>query len=362
MPLAGGPPKGIESAVCGATRLGSWDGMVRTQEVGGLRRARRARTGAAGGLLALVALVAGCAMASPEPGASAAGDSIAATATHRTSTRAAPATPTPPPRPQLPRGGRELLPDYRLVGFAGAPGSVALGRLGVGNLDDRTREIAGLGASYAGGRKVMPVLELIATVVQSRPGRDGKYRTRASDTVIADHLAAARRTKGLLLLNIQPGRASFMEEVRHYSRWLEEPDVGLALDPEWAMGPGEVPMQVFGSTTGREIDAVAAHLSTIVRKHDLPEKALVFHQLSPSIVTREKDIRAHHGVVVIKSVDGIGSRAMKTSTWTKLTKQLAPTVQPGFKLFYKEDRKYGPLMTPAQVLALRPQPAYVLYE
>ncbi len=264
--------------------------------------------------------------------------------------------------PELPRGGRTILPDYRLVGYAGAPGSAALGRLGVGKIDDRTREIEKLGRAYAAGRRPMPVLELIATVVQASPGRDGKYRSRMSATVIDEHLAAARRAKGLLLLNIQPGRASFMEEVKAYARWLKEPDVGIALDPEWAMGPRQVPMRVFGHATGKQIDAVAAHLSAVVRTHDLPEKVLVFHQLAPSIVSGEKDIRSHPGVVVIKSVDGIGSQAQKTSTWTKLTTTLSPTVRAGFKLFLEEDRRHGPLMTPDQVLALRPQPDYVLYE
>jgi hypothetical protein len=37
-------------------------------------------------------------------------------------------------------------------------------------------------------------------------------------------------------------------------------------------------------------------------------------------------------------------------------------VHPGFKLFHDEDTRSGPLMTPKQVLALRPTPEYVLYE
>ncbi len=167
---------------------------------------------------------------------------------------------------------------------------------------------------------------------------------------------------GILLLGIQPGRADFLTEVKHYERWLVQPDVGLALDPEWAMGPGQVPMTVFGHTTGAEIDSVAAYLAGLVKAHDLPEKALVFHQLSPAIVSRQKDIRMHPGVAIIKSVDGIGSPANKVSTWTKLTKNLPKGVHAGFKLFYEEDRAFGPLMTPKQVLALRPEPDYVLYE
>jgi hypothetical protein len=67
-------------------------------------------------------------------------------------------------------------------------------------------------------------------------------------------------------------------------------------------------------------------------------------------------------VAILKSVDGIGSRAMKLSTYDKLVSHLPRPVHAGFKLFYSEDRRFGPLMTPAEVLALRPQPEYVLFE
>lgn len=237
-----------------------------------------------------------------------------------------------------------------------------MGRLGIGKLDDRAKELVRVGQPYADGEKVMPVLELIGTIVQPHPGRDGMWRSRVSPKVVDDYLAAARKVKGILLINIQPGRADFLDEVKSYERWLTQPDVGIALDPEWAMGPGQVPMKVFGHTTGNEIDEVAAYLASIVKRYDLPEKALVFHQLRLSIVSDEKAIRRHPGVVIIKSVDGIGNRAEKTKTWTALTRNLPPAVHPGFKLFYEEDVQHGTLMTPTQVLALRPKPDYVLYE
>ena len=110
------------------------------------------------------------------------------------------------------------------------------------------------------------------------------------------------------------------------------------------------------------LEAVAQMCSYFVQKHDLPEKVLVYHQLAPSIVRSENEIREHPGVAIVKSVDGIGSRSMKLSTYRKLTAELPEPVHAGFKLFYSEDREFGPLMTPAQVLALRPQPEYVLYE
>ncbi|MEO7754844.1 MAG: hypothetical protein ABIS35_15675 [Terracoccus sp.] len=344
------------------------------------------RATAAAVLVALATALAGCASAAPPvapvaPAPSSAstspsttGRSGTPTARHSPTTAAtpsssasAPATTGPPAGgasagAQLPGGGRTLFPEHRLVGFAGVPGSRAMGRLGIGDLDDRAQEILEVGEPYADGRKVLPVLELIATIVQGAPGRDGKYRSRVSAATVDRHLAAAREVNGILLLGIQPGRADFLTEVKHYERWLVQPDVGLALDPEWAMGPGQVPMMVFGHTTGAEIDSIAAYLAGLVKAHDLPEKALVFHQLSPAIVSRQKDIRMHPGVAIIKSVDGIGSPANKVSTWTKLTKNLPKGVHAGFKLFYEEDRAFGPLMTPKQVLALRPEPDYVLYE
>ena len=65
---------------------------------------------------------------------------------------------------------------------------------------------------------------------------------------------------------------------------------------------------------------------------------------------------------MVASVDGIGSPGAKTATWKKVIGVTPKVVHPGFKLFYVEDRQHGPLMTPAQVLALNPTPEYVLYE
>ncbi|MGH8827030.1 MAG: hypothetical protein ACRDVZ_05375, partial [Jiangellaceae bacterium] len=73
-------------------------------------------------------------------------------------------------------------------------------------------------------------------------------------------------------------------------------------------------------------------------------------------------LQTHSGVVTIKSVDGIGTRAEKQNTWNRLMPTRPPHVHPGFKLFFAEDVERGPLMTPAQVLALTPTPDYVLYE
>jgi hypothetical protein len=209
---------------------------------------------------------------------------------------------------------------------------------------------------------VLPVLELITYVVNATPGPDGDYNTRVPDATIRRYLQAARRHRALLLLDVQPGRDHFLPLVRQLRPWLEQPDVGLALDPEWAVGPGQRPGQVFGRTTGKELDSVAAYLDRLASEKGLPQKVLIFHQVAASVVRNQDDIRTRPGVVVVKSVDGIGSRGMKTDTWRVLVRKLPSSIHTGFKLFFEEDTRHGPLMTPKQVLRLRPQPEYVLYE
>ncbi|MFI5698197.1 hypothetical protein ACIA58_40445 [Kribbella sp. NPDC051586] len=274
------------------------------------------------------------------------------------------ATPTPPPPPadgDLPRGGRVIFPKYQLVGYVGLPGSPALGPLDK-DLDAKAAKLETLSRAYAAGRTPQPVLELIAVVARGSRGKDGLYRGRLDDSAIEEYLTVARKHKMLLLLDIQPGRAKILPEVKRLERWLKEPDVGLAFDPEWAVGPGQVPGRVFGHTTGAELDSIAAYLSGLVKANDLPEKVFVFHQLSARIVSDEKALKPHPGVVTIKSVDGIGARTDKLKTWTKLTTSLPPAVHAGFKLFYTEDARHGPLMTPPQVLALKPRAELVIYE
>jgi hypothetical protein len=266
----------------------------------------------------------------------------------------------------LPRGGREFFPTYRLVGYCGTPGGApALGRL-AGNLEKQAKAIEGYAAQYAGDRKTMPVFELIVVVVTGLPGPDNKFRRRVPDNVVDDYLKAARAAQAVLLLNIQPGHSDFMTEIHHYEKYLHEPDIGLALDPEWAMDPKDtktLPGKEYGYVTGGTLNEVAELMAGIVTADDLPEKLLVFHQVNNWVLKKEEEIAAHKGVVFVKSVDGLGPGATKVKTYNWLVKTMPESVHPGFKLFFDEDTANGhKLMTPKDVLALTPVPEYVMYE
>jgi len=233
-----------------------------------------------------------------------------------------------------------------------------------GNLTRRAQELSTLAEKYAGDREVLPAFELIAVIVMGAPGPDKAWRRRVPASVVDDYLKAAREAKALLLLNIQPGHSDFLTEVKAFERWLREPDVGIALDPEWQMWkPDQKPGSVYGQTSGEVINDVASYMADIVRENKLPEKALVFHQVNGYVLKNEGALVAHAGVVLIKSVDGLGITGAKISTYNYLVKSLAPEVHPGFKLFFDEDVRFGGrLMGPKEVMALTPLPEYVMYE
>jgi hypothetical protein len=269
-----------------------------------------------------------------------------------------------PAKLELPRGGRTIFPHNRLVGFCGTPGAPALGEL-QGNLVVKSKALIGYAERYVDvdERKVLPVFELIAVVVQAGSGADGKFRRRVEDSVVDTYLRLAREAKGLLLLNIQPGQSEFLTEVKHFEKYLREPDVGIALDPEWAMKTGQRPGKIYGQTTAAEINEIAEYLSKTIAEHDLPEKALTYHQVNRYVVKDEPTLRAFPGVVVIKSVDGLGPKHSKIETYNLLMQLLSPSSHAGFKLFFDEDRRNGgTLMTPKEVMALKPAPEYVMYE
>jgi hypothetical protein len=264
-----------------------------------------------------------------------------------------------PPGPQLPRGGTAILPRYRVVAFYGTARTERLGVLGAGTPDQEARKLLRQTRIYRYDRPVLPVFELIATVASFHPGDDGKYRFRQPPEVIQAYLDAIRKVKGLLVLDIQPGRGDFMSEVRRYGRFLQEPDVGLALDGEWHVGPKEVPGVTIGSIDAVTINRAEAYVSDIVSRFRLPQKLFVIHQFTPGEVKKKQDIvRDPPGLAVVLDIDGFGAKLTKVSKYNLLTGERDGFFH-GVKLYYGQDPD---LMTAQDVLGLRPTPDVVIYQ
>jgi hypothetical protein len=250
-----------------------------------------------------------------------------------------------------------IFPGNRVVAFYGAPQDPQLGELGIGTPARAAAKLERQARAYG---SVLPAFELIATVASGSPGDDGRYSTRQPRRVIDRYLKAARAAKALLILDIQPGHAEFMDEVRALRPYLEQPDVSIALDPEWKVPDGQVPGRVIGSTDAADVNMVSAYMSAIVRARKLPQKLLVVHQFTDSMIMRKELLSRPPGVALTLNVDGFGNRAVKVAKYDEFTRTpIARRFHAGFKLFYHEDTN---LMSPPRVLRLRPRPEFVVYE
>jgi hypothetical protein len=259
---------------------------------------------------------------------------------------------------ELPRGGTTVLPDYRVVGFYGAPQSDQLGELGIGSAKSAARRLHRVAEPYEKADKpIYPAFELIATIALAGPGSDGKYRKRQPSSVIRDYLRVAKDRRLLLLLDIQPGRSTFIEEVKHLKGFLSNRNVGIAIDPEWNMGPRGVPGERIGHVSAGMVNRVVRFMNRLVRRHDLPQKLLVIHQFTEDMLRNESRIGTPRRVAVVLNADGFGTPSQKRNKYRELAED--EPFHPGFKLFYREDTN---LMSPKQVLRLRPRPQFVVYE
>lgn len=260
---------------------------------------------------------------------------------------------------ELPGGGRQIFPDYRVVAFYGAARTHELGVLGIGPDLALERLLEQAAAYERPDRPVLPAFELIATVASGAPGPDGMYRSKVDDFLIGGYLDAAREAKLLLILDIQPGRSDFMKEIKVLEDYLKEPDVGLAMDPEWHVGPGQVPGVHLGSTDAATINQVSAYLARIVRQHDLPQKLFVVHQFTSDMIKNKEKIKIRPELAMTFDVDGFGDRPNKISKYEAFTRGYKKKFNHGIKLYYERDTN---LMTPKAVLRLEPEPDLIIYQ
>jgi len=265
---------------------------------------------------------------------------------------------------QLPGGGQLVFPGRTLVALYGTPGTAALGVLGEQGLDAsiaRARQHAARYDKLVDG-PVVPTFEIIATVASSVAGPDGNYSTEIDPATLRPWVVAAERAGLYVVLDLQPGRADFLTQAKQYQSLLQLPNVGLALDPEWRLGPGELPLQQIGSVGIDEINRVAGWLASLTRSKLLPQKLLVLHQFRVSMIQgRDRLDTSHPELAVVLHADGQGTQGNKQATWRTLHQDL-PSGQLfwGWKNFYDEDH---PMLTPEQTVAqVNPRPNLISYQ
>lgn len=258
---------------------------------------------------------------------------------------------------ELPQGGTKIFPAYRVVAYYGTAGSATLGVLGEGSPETMLPKLRRAARGFAGDRRIQVAYELIATVAQAKPGRDGDYSQMIDESKIRRYVDQARRNKVLVILDLQPGRESFLPQAKRLEKYLVQPHVGLALDPEWRMGKGKVPGRTIGRAGAAEINSVSGYVSGLVARHKLPEKLFVVHQFRGSMLPDVQKVARRPGLALVQHVDGFGTRSEKDATWRRLRRP--QQFHMGYKLFYDEDVKR---YQPRDVLKFKPVPELISFQ
>lgn len=267
-----------------------------------------------------------------------------------------------PDQPTFPPGDRTLFPTYRFVALYGSPDTPALGVLGEAPMDqtiERAKALAGIYQTFT-AQKMLPTLEVIATVAAASPGDDGNYSRESSVERLRPWVMAAQEAGVYVVLDLQPGRTDFLSQAKQYEELLRQPNVGLALDPEWRLKPDQLHLKQIGAVDIEEVNATADWLASLTTAHDLPQKVFLLHQFRLSMLPgRERLNTSHDKLAYIIQMDGNGAQSTKLTTWRSVQASLPSNVYMGWKNFYNEDL---PVLTPQETMALSPVPWYISYQ
>ena len=273
-----------------------------------------------------------------------------------------PETPTSDSSPsEQSNAGTSLLDGHLLVTWYGNPHSRAMGVLGQETGAERASRLRQQAAGYATltSKQVLPAYHLVAVVAQATAGVDGQWRRRESSNVTLSLLEEARSFGFALVLDVQPGRSAIEDELAFLRPFLQEPDVHLALDPEFDMSEGQRPGRELGHMHASDINAALDVLEQILAAAPgLPPKVLIVHQFKLSMLPDKEKIRPRARIDLVLNMDGFGSRSLKLATYRTVMRQGSLPFA-GFKLFYRQDTN---LFEPAEVMRLTPVPSVVIYQ
>lgn len=264
---------------------------------------------------------------------------------------------------ELPGGGQLVLPGKTYVALYGTPSTGALGVLGEQPIEQtitRAEEHAGWYADLV-DEPVVPTHEIIVTVASEGPGGDGNYSNELPVSEIEPLVDLAAEHGHYVVLDLQPGRTDFRTQAEIYEELLLRPNVGLALDPEWRLGPDEVHMTRIGHVEASEVNDVVDYLADLTREHQLPQKVLVLHMFQTRMIPDVEQVdRSRDEVAVLIHADGQGTQGDKQATWRALH-QHAPSFELwGWKNFYDED---APMLSAEDTMGLvSPDPDFISYQ
>lgn len=257
-----------------------------------------------------------------------------------------------------------LLDNQHFAAMYGHPAGPALGVLGEQSPKktvERVKQLVNKYEKSAPGVRFQPSFEIIATIATAGPGKYKDYSGRTPISELRPLVDIAKEEGITVILDLQPGRASMLEQAKYYEELLLEPHVGLALDPEWKLAKDGKHLVRIGHVTAKQVNEVSEWLATLTRENVLPQKMFVLHQFQTQMIRDRKKVNTGHPeLATVIHVDGQGPTGAKMSTWNHIRKNPPPNVAWGWKNFVDED---VPMLTTTETWQqVKPHPALITYQ
>lgn len=217
---------------------------------------------------------------------------------------------------------------------------------------------------------IVNAIDIATPVVQADPGPDGYWTAFTPDDVMQHYYNLATSHHMLFFVDIQLGRMPVEKALQELWPWIQLPNVGVALDPEFDVAPSGIPDRDLGIMHASEINRAVDMLSALVAQRNLPPKILVVHQWAFPSLPDWYNVKLNPNVSIITCSDGFGAPQTKIEGDYAVFDKKQLIQYPGFKLFYPNwpgqrgdhPELDNPLMQPADVLNLDPTPVFVMYQ
>ncbi|MBF6599852.1 MAG: hypothetical protein IVW36_05015 [Dehalococcoidia bacterium] len=259
-------------------------------------------------------------------------------------------------------GPTPLLSDTQMVVYYGKPNSPGMGILGT--FDSPAAAATSLQGETAlvdslnGPRKAQGAMDIVYGMVTADPGPGGIYVSYLDDATTRAYIDAATQRNQEVILDLQIGRSTVLDEVKKVAPYLTNPRVHVAIDPEYAVGPAGVPIQDPGRITGDDLNRAQAYLSDLVQQRKLPPKMLIVHQYMDATIADPAAAKTFPNVTLVLNVDGIGAPADKLAMYQHFAG--APWAQRrSYTVFLRQDTQ---LPTEQQLLAMQPAPDMIMFQ
>lgn len=277
-----------------------------------------------------------------------------------------------------------VLPAHRVVAFYAIPDAQVTGpayRLDAQMLKNLRAQAAAY-EQIDPAHPVLPGIDLVVSIPDGSPGAAGTYSHHLDAQTIQRYVAFCQRYGLLLFLDLDFGWAPVQSEVKFFLPYLERyPFVEMAIDPEWMFPRHDgIPGLNLSNVRASDLNPVIRTLARLPMAYHMPRKVLLIHQYrgdgdglqyplaaGQAEIADKRHLLFDPRVDVVIHVDGVGGytgdRAAKTweyHTWVARDMRLYHNFRyGGFKLFYRIEART--LMTPREVMALKPYPVVITY-